>query len=320
MSENPQATSRETPPPKETYRDVLASLLKGDWPKIVIALFVIELALLFFFSSAPVSSSLEQTVGSSYNQTVQTTYSLGFLPRAVYLFQNNFQIASIELVPAFGWFFFFFVSYNTGIILAVEAVTQNIPGPIAMLALLFIPDTWIELPAYSIATVQSLFLIFGIGRYILRRVLGINPNPGIDWRKLRFEFMRTIIVWILIAIELIVAALFESAAISVSNLAGLGVLWLLFAVMITTILVWRSRFLKSYVAKHPILPSGFQPDMSRMQPPPPTRPHLYDTVPIFPIKGAEQKMTSRPNFCTRCGARVQSTDAVFCDQCGNKLA
>ncbi len=278
-----------------TLRNLLASTLTGTWPKIVIILFVVELVFLIFGSTIPISQSTINLISSQNNNLAQTSASLGLVARALFLFFNNFTIALYEFVPLLGWFYFGLSMYSTALAIEVIGITStpSIPGPLITLSLLLQPHSWLELPAYAIATTQSFFLVSTAARR----------------RMFKFEVARTGLVLVVVAAELIIAAFFESAEISLVSyglLADFAIPWLAFAVLVILLLVGRRQILK-----------GYQPSVFLQQPPMPPMPQM-------PQEGQQQTpSSSQPNFpryCSKCGANLENARGVaFCYQCGQKL-
>jgi hypothetical protein len=281
-----------------TLRKVLASTVTGTWPKIVILVFIVELVVLFLGSALPLSQSTVQQINSSNNQLAQTSGSLDLMARALFLFSNNFRIALFEFVPFLGWFFFGYSMYNTA--LAIEVIGMSaippLPGPLVTLSLFFEPHSWLELPAYAIATTQSFFLISTIGRRSM----------------FKFEVTRTGLVLVIVAVELAIAAIFESAEISLlSNLtADFVIPWAAFAVLVFLLILGRKKLLKDYKANITFQQPPIQPYGYAQQPGAPPLP------PYFP----SQSNANAPRFCGKCGAKISNPQsAVFCDQCGQRI-
>lgn len=251
-----------------TLRSVIASTLSGTWPKVVLIVFAVELVFLFLGSTIPISQSTANLINSQNSALASTSDSLGLLARALFIFTNNIQIALLEFVPILGWFFFGLSMYNTALAIEVIGIAQHLAGPLLALSLLFQPHTWLELPTYAIATTQSFYLISTVARR----------------DRFKFEAVRTGVVLVIVAVELIIAAFFESLEISLASSLVLEFVapWLLFAVLIGMFVAGRRLILKD------------QKSATELQRP----------------------MTLK--FCTKCGARVHE-GAFFCDQCGEKL-
>ena len=273
-----------------TLRDLVISTVRGSWPKIVIVVFIVELAILFFGSTLPIPQATVNQISSQNSNLAQTAGSLDLLARALFLFSNNFRIALFEFVPFLGWFFFGYSIYNTPLGPEVIGMGVSLPGPLVTLSLLFQPHSWLELPAYAIATTQSFYLI----STVVRR------------SKFKFELARTGLVIGIVAAELFIAAIFESAEISLSSnlVADFTIPWAAFAALVVLLLLGRRNLLR-----------GYRSDMIFEQPsmPPP--------LPGKQLGGMSSPL--QPNaarFCGKCGAQIHNPQgAIFCDQCGQRI-
>jgi hypothetical protein len=270
--------------------------LEGKWPKIAILVFVGELALLFFDASVPLPARIARLISSQNNQIGQTASSLDLLGKIIYIFSNNFNIASFEFVPLYGWLTFNNSMMATARSIAAIGILSNATGAEIVLSLLFQPHTWLELPSYAIALTQSFFLIVALFR-----------------RKLTQEVIRTLLVWLIVALELLIAATFEASEITEASVVGNPawiVSWLAFAGLATVVLYFRGIFLRKYHSKHPKQVLGY-PLSSSVE----DRPRLYDTITVLP-----PTQTEDVNYCPQCGSKVASpASAFYCEACGMKL-
>ena len=288
MAENLSANAGKTSGSQHaTLGDLLVKTVSGTWPKIVILVFFSELVFLFLGSTISIPQSLVQQINGSNSALGHTSQSLDLLSRAGFIFSNNFKIAIIEFVPLGGWFFFGLSMYSTALAIEVIGIVSipSLPGPLVMLSLLLEPHSWLELPAYAIATTQSFYLI----------------STAIQRRRFKFEVARTGLVIGVVAADLLIAALFESAEISLSpsGLVGLLVIpWTLFAFLAVLVILGRRSVLRKY------------------------RSELVGQPPIMPPAWPQQLsgQTSYARFCGKCGAKVQNpATSVFCEQCGQRL-
>jgi uncharacterized membrane protein SpoIIM required for sporulation/ribosomal protein L40E len=259
------ASHREPITPKR----VITSMLTGPWLKVVLIVFTTELAFLILGTIIPISQSTINQISAQNSSLANAVATLSFTGRTLFIFFNNFRLGALEIVPALGWFIFGYSMYNTALAVEVLGIVSHLPGPLLSFTLLLQPHSWLELPAYAIATTQSFYLVSTIARR----------------RMLRFEAARTGIVFLVVATELIVAALFESLELSITTSLILEFVlpWALFAVLVGLLLAGRRRVLKSYsLEKHA-------------------------QVPLVKV-----------NFCVKCGARVQE-GALYCDYCGQGI-
>jgi uncharacterized membrane protein SpoIIM required for sporulation len=284
---------------KITLHRLLASVLTGNWPKVALVIFVVELAILFVGSTLPIPQSAVASINNQDSSLRQSANTLSLLGRAVFLFSNNFHIAALQFVPLLGWYTFASAMYNTALAIEVIGITSHLPGPIVTLSLLFEPHTWLELPAYALATTQSFYLISSV------------TNKS----RIKFELLRTPLVFAIVAIELIVAALFESSEITLESssiLLALALPWVAFAVLIGLLYAGRAEVLKhsrkDSITRYSYVPQYFSPDATSSSQSTLNAPTAAGSI-IYPIR-----------FCSRCGAKIELPGAAFfCDQCGEKL-
>jgi hypothetical protein len=284
-----QAQNQDNNPHRITPENLIVRTFSGTWVKVAIAVFIAELVILFYFSTAPIPASQVIVINNQTSSTSQNADSLTLLGRAMFLFSNNFHIAAIQFIPLFGWYTFGSVMYNTALAIEVIGINSHISGPLVMLSLLFEPHTWLELPAYALATTQSLYLIRGVS----------------SRRRFKFELVRTAFVFALVAVELLIAAIFESSEISLAStsaLLALAIPWIAFALLAILVFLGRAQLLKK---------DRIVQQQQQQPPPPPLFPTAYrDTINLYPVR-----------YCRKCGARIsQPGVAIFCDQCGERLS
>jgi len=169
--------------------------------KLMIIGFIIELALFLAFSALPMSQAQYQAIvnSPSYKQ-INMVRAEGLISRAVSIFQNNYFLASLEMVPALGPAIFTYTTYSTARVLDALGYGSGVPGPLLFVNIMLFPHSWLELPAYAISATQSVILVY-------------------SWVKKRFfqELARTIIVWLFVGLELFVAAVIESSIITLES-------------------------------------------------------------------------------------------------------
>jgi hypothetical protein len=122
------------------------------------------------------------------------------------IFTNNFRVATVELIPVLGLFTFGLSLYETARIVEVIAIVKSVGVGLALANLFFLPSTWLELPAYAIATAESIYLVYAM-------YLGFKSG----WAKFVREIRFLLVNIILIAGVLIVAATFEVTEIQIEQ-------------------------------------------------------------------------------------------------------
>ncbi|MDA4128091.1 MAG: stage II sporulation protein M [Thaumarchaeota archaeon] len=185
----------------------LQLLLAPSRMKLYAVAFLLELAIFFAATLAPVAPSQKQILLNQGRDLINNATS-GTPPQTIVLiFANNFRIALFDIVPLFGAFFFGYSMFATGQVIQVLAQGSNVP-PLALGAVYFLfPYTVVELAAYALAVSEGVMIIWAVKRHGLRRELSLLPY-GI----------------ILLAGVLVLAATFETVFL-VSTRAGLT-LWL----------------------------------------------------------------------------------------------
>lgn len=172
---------------------------------LIVALFVVELAVFVVGLLTPLDSSTQQTIAN------QTSSQFDFVKTATagqlvfFIFIHNLGIALVEMVPVFGAFFFLLSIYTTGLATQALVEAQGLPGSTG-LVLFALPYSFVEFLGYAIAV--------GSGTMLL-----------VAWRRKRLaKEARVFVLEVgLVALVLVVAAIMETAT-TYSTLVGLG-LW-----------------------------------------------------------------------------------------------
>lgn len=182
--------------------------------KIMAAAFFVEIALFFVFSGLPMSSAEYQAIISSpAYQQIDKVRSESLMPRALSIFENNFLIASLEIIPVLGPAVFVYTAYYTARVLDAIGYGQGVSGPILVVDIMLYPHSWLELPAYAVAVAQSLLLVYSAIR-----------------KRFFEEVVRSFFVWLFVGLELFVAGIVESGLLELSEKS-----WLLFVLWLSTL-------------------------------------------------------------------------------------
>lgn len=163
----------------------------------MLALFIVELVLIFVVASAPFFPNEYNSYHQQYNN-ITPILSNNAIQQILDIFSNNFKVALIEIIPILGVALFGLSIYETARIVEVIGIVQKEGTGAALGTLFALPSTWLELPAYCIATVESLFLAYALFRVA-------RHGWGVVRREVRFLLVNII----LIAGVLIVAATIE---------------------------------------------------------------------------------------------------------------
>lgn len=203
---------------------------------LCLVLFLIEVVLFFVVSSLPFSSAGEQTFYTNQSKQISDEFQNATLPVEFWgIFTNNYQIALRELVPGLGPVLFAASLYATARVLEVISMNDHIsPLLVVLVLLLFFPHSWIELPAYAVATAESIFLLISIFRWLFD-----TKGGTVKWKA---ELGQLLIYLAIVTVMLLVAALFESVEIQIGLL--FWVTWVPFAGIIVVVIVLYHRLVR----------------------------------------------------------------------------
>jgi len=183
-------------------------------------LFFLAIELIMFGSISSINFK-SQLILNSFITLRSSIVSQPFPLEVLAIFSHNLVVATLDLVPALGVAVFLFSMGSTAYVLSV--ISQG-KGLEAFLGLLALPHSWLELPAYAIAAAGSLNFLMTEGSLI---------------SKLR----KLTLIWLFIAFELLVAALFEASEINLS-LPFQVILWLPAAASIFALWKLYSRVMR----------------------------------------------------------------------------
>ncbi len=193
---------------------------------LCLTLFLIEIGLFFFVSSSPYFPGEQILYTSQANHLSSQVNNSTSYQLLAQIFTNNFRIALIEMIPVVGAIFFAISIYATARVTQAIAGIDSAPVLLLVLLLLLIfPHSFIELPAYAVATAEGLYLFYAIVKWL-----------GGDGETLSREWYQLLLNFCIVTVMLAVAAVFETVEIVLGNLFWitwvpfigmvLGVLWL----------------------------------------------------------------------------------------------
>ena len=197
--------------------------------KLFLLMFLIEISIFIVISSIPLKDA---ALYNEFKQQQSSIITLPLLPMIFSIFPHNLEVASLELIPILGQFFYVLSAVTTSLILAVEGTANGTLGLVYFLSLALLPDTWIELPSYAVTTSTGIYFLYLL---VKKRSL------------LRSKSKKILLNYVFAAAELLIAATFESEAIimettyaSPYNLFGPLLLWLpAIAVIVFLVFVYR---------------------------------------------------------------------------------
>lgn len=184
--------------------DTFKVIIGKRWPLIAL-LFALELAMIVLVSTSSIHPSEMTVYEKQYNSTSAVLNQTATAQTAS-IFRNNFRVAMFELVPLLGLAIFGLSLYETARIVQVIGIVHGQGVGIALGTLFILPSTWLELPAYAIAASESFYLVYAIGQSFRR-----------GWRRTVKEMRYAIANVIMIALVLLVAAVFEVTEIQLER-------------------------------------------------------------------------------------------------------
>lgn len=229
----------EQPPEenKETFMQTAVKLFAKRGLMLCVILFLIEVALFLIISSLPFFpgekafyAGQEGSLNNEFKNATVTTEFWG-------IFTNNYQIALREFIPVLGPILFAASMYATARVLEIIALNQGVPALlVAFILLLLFPHSWIELPAYAVATAESIWLTYAAVKWLFD-----TKGRAINWTA---ELGQLLIYFAIVTVMLLVAALFESVEIALeipSDPFLFLVMWIPFAAIIAVVSVLYLR-------------------------------------------------------------------------------
>lgn len=159
--------------------------------KLIIIVFIAELMMFLIASGIPVNSP---SLVSQYQSLESSITSQPYIDIAISIFSNNLKVSILDFIPVLGVFTLVISIVNTGMLLSAVSTAHNISGLLLALGLLTLPHSFLELPSYAIAT--------SAGLYILLR---------------RREWLRGVLTFLMVPVELFLAALVEASLFFVPN-------------------------------------------------------------------------------------------------------
>lgn len=174
--------------------------------RLFIITFIIEIGIFIGVSSIYIQDNYLLSIFKSEQQSIT---SMSLIAMIFEIFPHNLLVATLEFIPFIGQLFFVLSSAATALILSVEGSSMHISGFFVFLSLAMLPHTWLELPAYAVATSTSEYLIY----LIVKRGRILSDN-----------IKKVFYMYLFVVFELVIAAIFESIEIlllrSYSSLDG----------------------------------------------------------------------------------------------------
>ncbi|BCU71079.1 stage II sporulation protein M [Stygiolobus caldivivus] len=161
---------------------------------LFIIIFLGEIGLFLLFSSFYNPSLASQYGGLTvvYNNLVYEPYFIVLFS----IFLHNLSVATLDFIPLFGLAMLVFSIIETGLVVAINGSIVGTPGLTISLYLFTLPHSWLELPAYAVASASGIYFIFDASSNGLRKAT-----------------IRLFYMYLMVAVELLIAASFEAGEI-----------------------------------------------------------------------------------------------------------
>ncbi len=211
-----------------------------------VLLFLISIGICIIVVSLPFLPGERAIYVSQSNQISSEFAGASLFTQFWGIFTNNLRIALIEMIPGPGTALFVLSFYTTARIIEVEALTQGVPPVLLFLFLFLFPHSYIELPAYAVATGAGLYFAYAVARWLF----ATRSSPV----NFRVEGGQLLINLIVVTVMLAVAALFEAVQLQLSA-ALFWTTWIPFAGLVALALMLNRRLKRMRKEKRSELPS-----------------------------------------------------------------
>ena len=195
----------------KTHRTLAYVLRPGP---LVAIIFLISQAILVTAAVAPFFSGEQELYTTLWNSQRQTFQEASLFSQYLSIFSNNLGVALSGTVPAFGQFFLFVTSYNTGRVIQVISIQAGLSPQDVVTILYLSPHSFLEELSYPLFSVLWIYYWSRGDRYTIHELAVRRRRNSVKVLVILAEF----------TLLLAVAALFEVA----EPLLGLGglLLWI----------------------------------------------------------------------------------------------
>lgn len=167
--------------------------------RLFLVIFLLEIGIFVVISSLSIHNQELLNVFKNEQQSIVTRS----LPDMILeIFPHNLLVATIEFIPIIGQLFFLLSSVETSIIISIEGTGLHTSGLLVFFSLAILPHTWLELPAYAVATSTSIYLFY----LLIKRGSVLHSN-----------IMKVVYMYMFVVLELAIAGTFESSEIYMSR-------------------------------------------------------------------------------------------------------
>ena len=136
----------------------LPAKISGFW-SLAIMFFVVSQVIMILAATQPFFPGEELTYTTVLNSTRSQITGASFLGELHEIYLNNLQVALGGALPFLGTLTFGLASYNTGRVIQVIAISDNVSPAAVLLTLYILPHTWVEEFSYPMATVAGLLAV-----------------------------------------------------------------------------------------------------------------------------------------------------------------
>ena len=172
---------------------------------LYVALFLIEVALFFVVANLPFFPGEQSLYTSQSNQISNEFQGASLFTQFWGIFTNNLRIALLEMIPDSVPRCSDSLCTRRPGYLEVTAISDNVsPLLVLIVLLLLFPHSWIELPAYAVATGEGVYLLYAILRWLR------GKGGGRSAANFGAEGWQFLINLIIVTVMLLLAALFRS--------------------------------------------------------------------------------------------------------------
>jgi uncharacterized membrane protein SpoIIM required for sporulation len=131
----------------------------GSFLVLVIVLFVVSQAILIAAAVLPFFPGEEQVYSSALNRLQGNVTDIPLLQQFEFIYSNNLQVATANMLPGLGALTLGAASYNTGRIVQVIGLNKQVPSLVVLFTLYLYPHSWVEELSYPITTAAGIMLL-----------------------------------------------------------------------------------------------------------------------------------------------------------------
>ncbi len=147
---------------------------------LVALLFIVAQAIMILAATLPFFPGEQQMYTTILNNTTSQVAGASALGKLSAIYLNNIQVAWGGAVPYLGALSFAAASYNTGRVIQVIAIGDQVSSSIVLISLYILPHTWVEELSYPLATIAG---VLSVTRW--RSVSPVGFARRLNWGSTR---------------------------------------------------------------------------------------------------------------------------------------